>query len=113
MTGYEFADVVLVPFPFSDQSASKKRPAVVVSSGAYNRARPDVIVMAITSQTGGPLHADDVVIQDWKECGLLKPFTLKLVLATIEQRLVLRRLGQLQSADHAALRKALDNAIGR
>jgi mRNA interferase MazF len=30
MTDYEFGDVVLVPFPFTDQSASKKRPAVLI-----------------------------------------------------------------------------------
>jgi mRNA interferase MazF len=29
---FEFGDVVLVPFPFTDQTTSKKRPAVVVSS---------------------------------------------------------------------------------
>ena len=45
---FEFGDVVLVPFPFTDQTASKKRPAV--GSRAYNTARPDIIVMAITSQ---------------------------------------------------------------
>ena len=47
---FEFGDVVLVPFPFTNQAASKKRPAVVVSSHAYNTARLDVVVMAITSQ---------------------------------------------------------------
>jgi mRNA interferase MazF len=40
----------LVPFPFTSQTASKKRPAVVVSNRAYGSAKPDVIVMAITSQ---------------------------------------------------------------
>ena len=43
MTRYNFGDVVLVPFPFTDQSGSKKRPAVVVSSAAYNAARLDLI----------------------------------------------------------------------
>ncbi len=43
-----FGDVVLVPFPFTDQSGTKKRPAVVVSSSAYNSARRDLIIMAIT-----------------------------------------------------------------
>jgi mRNA interferase MazF len=32
MTGYEFGDLVLVPFPFTDQSAVKRRPAVVVGA---------------------------------------------------------------------------------
>jgi len=47
---FEFGDVVLVPFPFTSQTTSKKRPAVVVSNRAYNIAWPDVVVMAITSQ---------------------------------------------------------------
>ena len=36
-TTFEFGDVVLVPFPFTKQSTSKKRPAVIVSSAAYTR----------------------------------------------------------------------------
>jgi mRNA-degrading endonuclease toxin of MazEF toxin-antitoxin module len=47
---YHFGDVIVVPFPFTDQTTTKKRPAVVVSSEAYHRERPDLILMAITSQ---------------------------------------------------------------
>jgi len=47
---FEFGDVVLVPFPFTSQTTSKKRPAVVISSRAYNFAKPDLVMMAITSQ---------------------------------------------------------------
>lgn len=49
-TAYKFGDIVLVPFPFTDHTTSKKRPAVVVSADAYNQRRHDVIVMAVTSQ---------------------------------------------------------------
>ncbi len=51
MTLFEFGDIILVPFPFTDQSATKKRPAVVISSAIYNTERPDLIIMAVTSQT--------------------------------------------------------------
>ncbi len=37
---YRFGDVIVVPFPFTDQTATQKRPAVVVSSEAYQRERP-------------------------------------------------------------------------
>ena len=47
---FDFGDVVLVPFPFTDQTASKKRPAVIVSSSHYGRTRHDIVLMAITSQ---------------------------------------------------------------
>jgi mRNA interferase MazF len=84
-TTYSFDDVVLVPFPFTDQSATKKRPAVVVSSEAYNRAKPDIILMAITSQVSAYPRIGEVVISGWKEAGLLKPSTIKSILATIER----------------------------
>ena len=51
---FSFADVVLVPFPFTDQPGTKKRPAVVVSSHDYNASRRDIVIMAITDP-GVPL----------------------------------------------------------
>jgi mRNA interferase MazF len=51
-TAYSFGDIVLVPFPFTDQTASKKRPAVVVSANAYQEQPPEAIVMPMTSRDG-------------------------------------------------------------
>jgi len=45
-TSYSFGDIVLVPFPFTDQTGIKKRPAVIVSSAAYHVARRDVVKFA-------------------------------------------------------------------
>lgn len=50
-TSFDFAHVVLVSFPFTDQSTTKKRPAVVISSNAYHRQRPDLVLMAVTPPT--------------------------------------------------------------
>ena len=56
MTSYNFGDVLLVPFPFTDQTGTKKRPAVVVNSTIYNQRHSDLILMAITSQVRKPLN---------------------------------------------------------
>jgi mRNA interferase MazF len=45
---YTFGAVVLVPFPFTDQSAAKQRPTVIVSSAAYHRARRDQATLRTT-----------------------------------------------------------------
>ena len=106
-TTYSFGDVVLFPFPFTDQSATKKRPAVVVSSHAYNRARPDLILMAITGHLSAYPRIGEVIISGWKEAGLLKASTIKPILATIEKTLIFRGLGQLGQRDVQALRDGL------
>jgi len=112
-TACEFGDVVLVGFPFTDQATTKRRPAVVVSSDAYHHERPDVIVMALTSQVRPASGIGEAVIQHWKEAGLLKPTVLKPLLATVERGLVIRTLGKLQVSDRESLRESLAVILGR
>ena len=76
--------VVLVPFPFTDQTASKKRPAIVVSSPQFHNRFPDLILMAVTSQVRAPIAPGGVLISAWKAAGLVKPSVAKPVLMTIE-----------------------------
>ena len=63
MTLFEFGDIILVPFPFTDQSTIKKRPAVVISSVDYNAERPDLIIMAVTSQIKPTTIIGEVIVQ--------------------------------------------------
>jgi mRNA interferase MazF len=109
---FEFGHVVLVPFPFTSQAASKKRPAVVISSGTYNTARLDVVVMAITSQVRTSAGSDEVWVRSWKTAGLLKPSVIKPVFATLEQSLVIRQLGALDAADKQSLRETIARILG-
>jgi mRNA interferase MazF len=108
---FDFGDVVLVPFPFTSHTATKRRPAVVISSSGYNLARPDVIVMAITSQVRPTPSFGEVWIDEWQAAGLLKPSAIKPVLATLEQALVLRKLGSLGVQDKSALKQTIGNLL--
>lgn len=112
MSDYRFGDVVLVPFPFTDQSSTKQRPAVAVSSATYHRRRPDVIVMAVTSQVRTPLDFGETLLSDWQSANLLKPSSVKPIIATIEQHLVRKQLGRLSDGDQKGLRNAIHHIVG-
>ncbi len=112
MTDYSFGDVVLVPFPFTDQTTTKKRPAVVVSSIDYNTERPDIVLMAITSQIRTTSFFGEVSINKWQQAGLIKTSAIKPILTTIEKALVLKQLGQLDDEDKKNLSKTLRKILG-
>ncbi len=109
-TSYEPGTVVLVPFMFTDMGGVKRRPAVVVSTTAYQDSRADIVIMAITSQLK-PLAAD-VSIQDWAEAGLVKPGYVKAVIQTVSQDMLVRRLGTLSLRDLSGTRDCLRTILG-
>ena len=109
---FDFGDIVLVPFPFTDQTAVKKRPAVIVSHHLYNRSKPDVVVMAVTSQLRPNPELGEVWLNHWQVAGLLKPSAVKPVFATLEQRLIIRQLGRLADDDKTTLRQAMGQILG-
>jgi len=112
MTSFELGDIILVPFPFTDQSAIKKRPAVVISSTPYNKERPDLIIMAVTSQIKRTSIIGEVIIQDWQQAGLLKPSAIKPIITTIEKRLVIKTMGKLNQNDRIALQESIKVILG-
>lgn len=109
---HSFGDVVLVPFPFTDQSGAKKRPAVIVSRSGYHADRRDLIIMAITSQVRQPLGFGEALVADWQVAGLIKPSVLKPVFTTIDQGLVVRTMGALSANDLRSLREVIGQVIG-
>lgn len=111
-TSYSFGDIVLVSFPFTDQSAAKQRPAVVISSEAYHQNRRDLIIMAVTSQMRSNQGVGDVQVKDWQAAGLLKPSAIKPVIATVEHSLIIKRLGRLKEDDQQELRAAITKIVG-
>jgi len=113
MTDCSFGDVVLVPFPFTDQTTAKRRPAVVISSDGYHRQRPDLILMAVTSQQRPAASLGEASLLHWSEAGLLKPSLLKPVITTVQRELVIKKIGTLHAEDLAQLHAALAAILGQ
>jgi mRNA interferase MazF len=101
-------DVVLVPFPYRDQLAESTRPAVVVSSAAYNQSG-DLIVAGITSHP--PRGPFDHALVDWQAAGLQFPSTVRMLLMTVAQSRVVRTIRQLSARDWAAVKVHLSQVI--
>lgn len=98
-------DVVVVPFPFTDQKTSKRRPALVLSARRHFDIGHSVLAM-ITSRTnaGWPL---DVPITDGSVAGLSSPSVARMKLFTLDNRLILRKAGALSGGDAKAVGVAL------
>ena len=99
MTTYSAGTVVTVRMRFADQSGSKPRPAVIISSDRYHGTRADAVVMALTGQVGGRNRTGDCEISDWQHAGLLSPTKAKGVIATIARSAIRQDLGSLTQPD--------------
>jgi mRNA interferase MazF len=85
-------DIVLIPFPFTDLTGSKNRPAVILITGDY-----DITVTFITTQIKWQ-EKFDILINPTQENGLKKPSLIRLnKIATLEKDLVIGRLGSLKN----------------
>ena len=90
-------DVVVVPFPFSDKAAEKRRPALVLSGGTFNRAGHTILAM-ITTRGHHPWPGD-CNLNDHENVGLPLPCLVRMKLFTLDNRVILRRTGRLSHAD--------------
>ena len=112
MTSFEWGDVIIVRFPFTSLTEEKKRPAVIASTRRYNDSGSDVIAAAITSNLSATRRPGDFKIAEWKKAGLLKPSLCKITLFTIEESLIVKKLGKFAEKDKDKLSKGLKEALG-
>lgn len=109
---YAPGDVIVVPFPYSDQFADKRRPALVVSN-AKIQSQGYIWVVMITSALHSRLNGD-VEISDLHQAGLSSPSIVRPVKITnIEPTRVVRRAGRLMPEQTAIVFDLLKSFIGR
>ncbi|MGA9351438.1 MAG: type II toxin-antitoxin system PemK/MazF family toxin [Anaerolineae bacterium] len=102
MQDYRSGEIVLLSFPFADATSVKRRPALVL----LDTGDEDIVVARVTSQVArGPFNIELV---EWRRAGLLLPSVVRVhKVATLEKRLVERRLGTLTASDWARVRAAI------
>lgn len=100
---------VVVPFPFTDRATTKRRPAVVLSTRAFNRQGHSVLAM-ITSASHRPWPGD-TSLTDLKSAGLTTPSLVRLKIFTLDSRFIARRIGVLSARDQAAVGAQLHDCL--
>ena len=83
-------DIILIPFPFTDLTSSKLRPAIILISTDY-----DVTVSFISTQLKW-INSTDIQIKPSNKNGIKKESIIKLSkIATIDKALALGKIGEL------------------
>ena len=103
---YNKWDIVLVPFPFTDLTTTKKRPALIISPDEYNE-NLDIVIVFITSKLDLEYRFGDYKIKEWREANLPKPSMLRMKFATIDKSIILKKLGKLTDKDAEEFNKLL------
>lgn len=104
--------VVVVPFPFADRAATRRRPAVVVSAPETLGSQVGHSILAMVTSAANPSWPLDVPLGDLAAAGLPQPSAVRMKLFTLDDRLVLRVAGKLAPADAASVKNALRQALG-
>lgn len=94
---YKQRDIVLLPFPYTDLSSSKKRPAMVVSSNVFNSASGDVVCCLITTNPNEDRFTVKLSNSDVEDGvlhyeSILKPYRI----FTVDKKIVLKKLCSLK-----------------
>jgi mRNA interferase MazF len=108
MPHYSMNEILLVRYPFSDLSAAKVRPAVVVNAPHPSQ---DSFIVPLTSRLHD-LMPGEFALQEWEEAGLNVPTAAKRGIYTIHPDLVVKRVGQLSTRDGIALQASLRGWLG-
>jgi mRNA interferase MazF len=104
--------VIVVPFPYSERLAEKRRPALVVSNDRLHRE--GYLWIAMITAAGKAIRGGDAAIRDLPAAGLPGPSMVRTSkLATIEPERILRRIGSLASTERAPVKRALASFLAK
>lgn len=109
---FERWDVVVVPFPFADRAATRRRPALVVSRADPLGTVVGHHVLAMITSARHRRWPLDVPLEGLEAAGLPAASVVRMKLFTLDARLIERRAGTLQPSDAALVDTALRSLCG-
>jgi mRNA interferase MazF len=107
---YDAWDVVTVPFPFTDKTNVKQRPALVLNKSEYQIKTGHILLLMITSAANSNWYSD-INIEDLITAGLKKSSIVRFKIFSLDERLIIKKIGVLSTLDIQKVRKNLLNIL--
>ena len=105
-------DLLIVPFPFSDQSGRKVRPVIVISNNLFNNYSEDVIVIGVTSNVKKERYALTLLSNDLEEGKLFTSCMIKVEnILRLEKGLIIKKIGKISEQKLQEVFPILDTII--
>ena len=87
-------ELLLVPFPFSDQSGRKIRPVIVISNDAFNETSDDVIAVGVTSNMSRDKYTILLTPNNLDEGKLFSRCSIKVEnILKLDKSLIIKKIG--------------------
>lgn len=104
--------MVIVPFPYADRLAEKRRPAIVISASLLERQH-GLVWLAMVTSADNRRWDSDVAVSDLTATGLPAPSLVRPAkIATVDGERILRMIGKLPAKDARAVAAQLKKFLG-
>ena len=106
-------DLLLVPFPFSDQSGRKTRPVVILSNNEFNEQSEDIIVVGVTSNLSKNKYTVKLDNKDLEEGKLITNCIIKVEnILRLDKHLIVKRIGKIKKEKLKEIIDILNDIFG-
>jgi len=108
---YNQKDIVLIPFPYSDLTGSKKRPALVISNEKINKTEDRICCLITTNE-----YQNDILItKNSFESGDLpfKSFVRPHRIFTINEKIIIKKLCNINNKFHDKIIQEVNEFLRR
>jgi len=103
-------DVVIVPFPYTDKTKARPRPAIIISSNDANQASK-VAILAMITRIDAESWYQDQPLEDLESAGLERPCKARMKLFSIDLSSIKKRTGSLGQRDRKNIASVLRNVF--
>ena len=109
---FKQGDIVIIPFPFTDLSAIKQRPVLIISNDDHNQLTEDIVVCGITSNLKDTNYSVGIDDESLLKEKIPVPSRIKVdKIFTLKQSLIKKKIGSLKPVIFNAVKSEIQKLI--